>query len=400
MPQFFTHTICFVQNKINSFTMKPIKIAVLSVSAGAGHVRAAQALCAQAALTHPEWQVTHIDVMDIVPRTFRKLYAESYIKLVEKAPLLWAYLYQRSDKRTRASKSDRIRRGIEKLNTAKLDAEIEKLAPDAIVCTHFLPAELLSRRIRKRKPTPPVWVQVTDFDVHGLWLHEHMQGYFVANEEVAARLRAKDIANSIEVTGIPIMPAFAAAPTRDVAALELGLNPAKPTVLMMSGGAGVGGIEVLAERLAAMPQDMQVIALAGRNETLLSQLKTIAQRFPNRLWPMGFTRTIERVMAAADFAVTKPGGLTSSECLAMSLPMIVISPIPGQEERNADFLLESGAALKAVDAASLEYKVGRLLESPTELATMRERMRAVARPQSAATVLQSVAHLLRSRTLF
>jgi processive 1,2-diacylglycerol beta-glucosyltransferase len=377
--------------------MKPIKIAVLSVSAGAGHVRAAQALCAQAALTYPQWQMTHIDLMDIVPRTFRKLYAESYIKLVEKAPLLWAYLYQRSDKRTRASKSDRIRRGIEKLNTAKFDAEIEKLAPDAIICTHFLPAELLSRRIRKRRPTPPVWVQVTDFDVHGLWIHEHMHAYFVANDEVAARLRAKGIDAHIHVTGIPIMPVFGSAPPRDVAVAELGLQPHKPIVLMMSGGAGVGGIEVLAERLAALPQDMQIIALAGRNEALLSKLKLIAKKYPDRLWPMGFTRTIERVMAAADFAITKPGGLTSSECLAMNLPMIVISPIPGQEERNADFLLESGAALKSVDAASLEYKVCRLLEHPNELVMMRERMRAVARPQAAARVLAAVAAHLHAQ---
>ena len=375
--------------------MKPIKIAVLSVSAGAGHVRAAQALCAQAAVSHPQWEMTHIDLMDIVPRTFRKLYAESYIKVVEKAPLLWAYLYQRSDKRTRASKSDRIRRGIEKLNTAKFDAQIEALAPDAIICTHFLPAELLSRRIRKRRPTPPVWIQVTDFDVHGLWLHEHMQGYFVANDEVAARLRAKGINANIQVTGIPIMPVFSNAPTREIAATELGLLPTKPTVLMMSGGAGVGGIEVLAERLAALPQDMQIVALAGRNEALLKHLQLIAKKHPGRLLPMGFTRTIERVMAAADFAITKPGGLTSSECLAMNLPMIVISPIPGQEERNADFLLESGAALKAVDAASLEYKVSHLLGHPRDLNTMRERMRAVARPQAAATVLAAVQqHLL------
>ncbi len=377
--------------------MKPLKIAVLSVSAGAGHVRAAQALCAQAQLTHPHWQMTHIDLMDIVPRTFRKLYAESYIKVVEKAPLLWAYLYQRSDKRTRASKTDRIRRGIEKLNTAKFDAAIEALAPDAIICTHFLPAELLSRRIRKQKPTPPVWVQVTDFDIHGLWLHEHMQGYFVANDEVAARLSAKGIAaDRIQTTGIPISPVFANTPTREVAAAELGLNARKPTVLMMSGGAGVGGIEVLAEQLAAMPQDMQIVALAGRNEPLLAQLQAIAKRYPNRLWPMGFTRTIERVMAAADFAITKPGGLTSSECLAMNLPMIVSSPIPGQEERNADFLLESGAALKAVDAASLEYKVSRLLAHPNELLVMRERMRVVARPQAAEAVLTILwQHLLK-----
>lgn len=369
-----------------------MKLVVFSVSAGAGHVRAAQALCAQAQLSHPDWTVTHVDVMDLVPRTFRSLYSESYIKLVERAPLLWSYLYGRTDKRTRDSKSDRLRRGIEKLNTRKFDAELERLAPDAIVCTHFLPAELLSRRIRKKRPTAPVWVQVTDFDVHGLWLHEHMRGYCVANEEVAQRLHSRGMPRErIHVMGIPIMPVFAKAPGRAEAAKELGIDAKKPTLLMMSGGAGVGGIETLAKQLAALPVEMQIVALAGKNEALLAELKNIAKEHPNRLWPMGFTRTIERVMAAADVAITKPGGLTSSECLAMNLPMVVVSPIPGQEERNADYLLESGVALKAVDGASLIYKVQRLLEHPAELAQMRSRMRAIAHPNAAAAVIAIVA---------
>jgi processive 1,2-diacylglycerol beta-glucosyltransferase len=142
--------------------------------------------------------------------------------------------------------------------------------------------------------------------------------------------------------------------------------------------------------LAALPGDFQLIALAGRNEALLKDLHELAKRYPNRLTPMGFTKTIERVMAAADLAITKPGGLTSAECLAMGLPMIVISPIPGQEERNADYLLESGAALKAVDAASLEYKVKRLLSQPQELRSMRERMLKVAHPHAACDVIEEV----------
>jgi processive 1,2-diacylglycerol beta-glucosyltransferase len=366
-------------------------ILVLSVSAGAGHVRAAQALCAAAERGFRQLRLTHVDVMDLVPAGFRKLYADSYIKLVEKMPLAWAYLYQYTDQRSAKSLFDRLRRNIERLNTRKLNRELKRLAPDAIICTHFLPAELLSRRLARGRPTPPVWVQVTDFDVHGLWIHSHMQGYFVANDEVAWRIAARGIApEQTFITGIPIMPQFAAAPARADCALEIGLDPRRTTLLIMSGGAGIGGIEALAERLASLQHDLQVIALAGRNEALLGKLQGIARRYPARLLPMGFTRTIERVMAAADIAITKPGGLTTSECLAMGLPMIVISPIPGQEERNADFLLESGAALKAIDAAALEYKLRLLLEQPQRLAAMRERMRAHAKPNAAANVLDLV----------
>ncbi|TMB66567.1 MAG: galactosyldiacylglycerol synthase [Deltaproteobacteria bacterium] len=366
-------------------------ILVLSVSAGAGHVRAAQALCAAAERGFRQLRLTHVDVMDLVPAGFRKLYADSYIKLVEKMPLAWAYLYQYTDQRSAKSLFDRLRRNIERLNTRKLNRELKRLAPDAIICTHFLPAELLSRRLARGRPTPPVWVQVTDFDVHGLWIHPHMQGYFAANDEVAWRIAARGIApKQTFITGIPIMPQFSAAPARADCALEIGLDPRKTTLLIMSGGVGIGGIEALAERLASLQHDLQVIALAGRNEALLGKLQGIARRYPARLLPMGFTRTIERVMAAADIAITKPGGLTTSECLAMGLPMIVISPIPGQEERNADFLLESGAALKAIDAAALEYKLRLLLEQPQRLAAMRERMRAHAKPNAVANVLDLV----------
>jgi len=374
----------------------PKHLVILSVSAGAGHVRAAQALCAAAEAQFPRLRATHIDVMDLVPVGFRKLYADSYITIVEKMPLVWSYLYQRTDKRAANSPFDRLRRSVERLNTRKLDLELERLAPDAIVCTHFLPAELLSRRKARARATPPVWVQVTDFDVHGLWIQQHMQGYFAANDEIAWRIAARGIAaGQVFTTGIPIMPQFSAAPSRAAAAAELGLDPQKTTLLMMSGGAGVGGIEALAERLLTLPHALQIICLAGRNQALLATLRTIARRHSGRLFPMGFTRTIERVMAAADLAITKPGGLTTSECLAMNLPMIVVSPIPGQEERNADFLLESGAAFKAIDAAALEYKVRLLLDEPRRLEAMRASMRAHARPHAAAAVLRIVSDHLR-----
>lgn len=367
------------------------RILVLSVSAGAGHVRAAQALCATAQAQFPELEVTHLDLMDLVSSAFRKIYADSYVKIVDKLPLAWAYLYQKTDQRSSRSPVDQLRRRLQRLNTRKLDDELLRLAPDAIVCTHFLPAELLSHRIRKGHATPPVWVQVTDFDVHGLWIHPHMAGYCVANPEIAARIVARGIeAQRTFVTGIPIMPQFSQQLDRAVCAAEIGVDPRKPTLLMMSGGAGVGGIEALAERLVGLGHDLQVIALAGRNEKMLAGLRKIAAGHPGRLWPMPFTTTIERVMAAADIAITKPGGLTTSECLAMQVPMIVISPIPGQEERNADFLLESGAALKAIDAASLEYKVRLLLDEPKRLPAMRESMRAKARPHAAADVLKLV----------
>ena len=213
---------------------------------------------------------------------------------------------------------------------------------------------------------------MTDFDVHALWIHPHISGYFAAHDEVAWRMAERGIpAERIRVTGIPIMPVFGEQYDRAACAAEFGLDPAKTTLLMMSGGAGVGGIETLAERLLELEGDFQLVALAGRNEKLLAELQELALRYPGRLFPMGFTRVIERIMAASDLAITKPGGLTTSECLAVGLPMVVVSPIPGQEERNADFLLENGAAMKACDAGALAWRVDRLLREPERMAAMR-----------------------------
>lgn len=367
------------------------KILLLSVSAGAGHMRAAEALRCHADAFGSAAQATHLDVMDFVPTTFRKLYTDFYINLVNKAPALWGYLYQYTHEAKPNSYMERLRRAVERLNTAALRREIERIQPDAIVCTHFLPAELLSRMLRKERLSCPVWVQVTDFDLHRMWVHEGMAGYFAANDEVAWRMQACGIApQRIHVTGIPIMPAFAAPLERAVCARELGADPGKTTILLMGGGAGLGSLDAVAARLLALQGDFQLVVLAGRNAAALAALQALAARHPGRLFPQGFTDRVERMMACADLVITKPGGLTSSECLAMGLPMIVNSPIPGQEERNADFLLEQGAALKAVDGEALAYRVRHLLTHPAQLAQMRERALALGRPQAGRRVLEQV----------
>jgi processive 1,2-diacylglycerol beta-glucosyltransferase len=377
-----------------SISFSPRRLLILSVSAGAGHVRAAQALEAAARAARPSFDATHLDLLTLVPADFRELYGKQYIKLVEKLPQLWSYLYSASDRPSRDTLVGSLKRAVEKLSTRKLFSEIERLAPDVIVATHFLPAELLSRARARGRELPPLWVQVTDFDVHALWVHPHVDRYCVASEEVAFRLADRGVPRDrIHVTGIPVMPQFAAPLDRATCAREIGVAPDRFTVLMMAGGAGVGGLDELAARLLRLPDDLQLVALAGRNEDLLRKLKSLARAHPGKLFPLGFTTTVERVMTAADLVVTKPGGLSVSECLAKGRPMLLVSPIPGQEERNADYLLEAGAAIKAVDAATLQFKLRRLLTEPARLRAMGDAARGIARPGAAGEVIE----LLSSR---
>lgn len=365
------------------------RLLLLSVSAGAGHGRAAEALGSAAQSQGIE--ALHLDVMDYVPRTFRALYTELYLRLVEKYPALWAQLYRITDETPPDAVFARLRRAIERLNARSLRHAIADFAPDVIVCTHFLPAELLAREYRLGRITCPVHVQVTDFDLHALWVVPGLAGYFAASDEVAARMRARGLpAERIHVCGIPIMPAFATVPDRATCAAAAGLDPGRRVLLLMGGGAGVGALDEAAGQLLRIDADFQLVALAGRNEAMLARLQALAAVHPGRLFPHGFTRTIERLMGCADLAIGKPGGLTTSECLALGLPMIVFAPIPGQEERNCDYLLENGAGLKAVDATALEYRVRALLADAPRLARLHDNARALGRPHAAAHVLRHV----------
>jgi processive 1,2-diacylglycerol beta-glucosyltransferase len=367
------------------------RVLLLSVSAGAGHLRAADAIRAHADAHHPEIETVHLDVMDHVPAGFRKLYTDFYIALVSRRPALWGYLYQITNDAQPDGVLQKLRRGIERLNTRRLLKQITAFQPDAIVCTHFLPAEILAHLIRNARLSCPVWVQVTDFDLHRMWVQQHMAGYFAASDEVAFRMRAQGIApQAIHVTGIPVMPAFGATLARNVCANEHGLDPQCTTVLLMGGGAGLGRIDQIAARLLEIDPHFQLIVLAGKNTEALAALQPLVARYPGRLVACGFTDRVERLMACADLAITKPGGLTTSECLTMGLPMIVNAPIPGQEERNADFLLEQGVALKACDAVTLEYRVRHLLRHPAALAAMRTKAAALGRPGAARSVLDTI----------
>ena len=364
-----------------------MKILILSVSAGAGHVRAAEAV--RLAATAAGHQAEHVDVMDLVPRLFRRVYCDSYLRLIERHPALWGYLYHSSDKARPDSTLTKLRRLVEGLNTRQLVKKVVTEAPDLVICTHFLPAQLLAKLRKNAVVAMPTWVVVTDFDVHLLWVHQGLSGYCVADEEVAWRIRERGIgATPVHCTGIPIMPVFARKPDRAECARELGIDPLRTTVLLMGGGGGVGGLDSVAERMLTVPGDAQLIACGGRNAELLYKLEVMARSHPGRLLPLGFTTTPERLMATADLAVSKPGGLTTAECLAMGLPMLVVSPIPGQEERNADFLLEHGAALKAHDLAGLAYRAQGLLANPARLAAMSAAAARLGRPQAATAIVR------------
>lgn len=367
------------------------KILLLSVSAGTGHTRAAEALRCRAGAADFDADAIHLDVLRFVTPWMRYLYTAFYLFLVKRAPASWSYLYRASNDAQADGRAHRVRRWAERINSKPLLAQIAKHQPELIICTHFLPAEILSHLVASGALHCPVWVQVTDFDLHRMWVQDHMAGYFAPNDEVAFRMREHGIAEEmIHVSGIPIMAAFSQQAQRKAWARELGIAPHVMTLLLMGGGAGFGSVAAVAEHLLRIPGDFQIIALAGKDPATLLALQELASRHPGRLAPQGYTGQIERLMACADLVVTKPGGLTTAESLAMGLPMIVIAPIPGQEEHNANYLLEQGVALKAFDLVTLAYRIRYLLAHPGKLDDMRASAKALGRPDAARRVLATV----------
>ncbi len=361
------------------------RILVLSVKAGAGHLRAAQAVTHAIRERFPNVEVVSADALEYTNAAFRKGYTEGYETLVRNLPSVWERIYESLETKPADSNAKKLATLWSRLNTKHLLMFVENFKPDAIACTHFLPAEVLGAQRAKGKLRAPVYTILTDYDIHSMWIQEGVTGYFVASSEMAHALREKGIGTaSVEVSGIPILPEFAREyPPRETMRQTLGLNPAQRTVLVAAGGFGMMSADDAVKLLAGHLPEAQFLAVAGRNAELEKRLKKLARAYKGRVKPFGFVDNMHELMAASDVAVSKSGGLTTSECLAMGLPMLVFNPIPGQEERNAIYLLEHGAGLWTRTPAQMLFKVKALLDDPKRLADMQEAARRIARPRAA-----------------
>jgi processive 1,2-diacylglycerol beta-glucosyltransferase len=361
-------------------------VLILSASAGAGHLRAAQAVEEAFAATEPDRLVRNIDVLEYTNPLFKRLYSRAYLKMVDRMPEVLGWLYDVHDDPDR---DDRLQQAFDKLNTRPLVKLLEETQPAVTVCTHFLPAKIISWLVRKGRLATRLAVVVTDLDIHAMWLCENEEAhYFVAIDETRAHLEELGVpAERVTVSGIPIHPAFAA--PKDPAAMrgKHGLRRDGTVILVSAGGFGVGKIDALLTSLLKLRHEAQVVAICGRNAELKARLERVAADAGRgtrvAVKVVGYTTAMDEYMAAADLVVGKPGGLTTSEALASGLVYVVVSPIPGQEERNSDHLLEEGAAIRCNNLPVLAYKIDRLLDDPRRLAAMRADVQRIARPRAA-----------------
>jgi processive 1,2-diacylglycerol beta-glucosyltransferase len=370
------------------------RVLLLSASAGAGHVRAAEAVekAFKQAKGAGGREVQHVDVLNYTNKLFRHLYSKAYIDLVNKMPEVPGWVYDKLDK---PWKNERRRLALDKLNTRPFVKLLRDYQPDLIVCTHFLPAEIVSWLKAKERLASRQVIIVTDFDVHAMWLVHHYERYFVAIDEARAYLEALSIpAEKITVSGIPIDPVFALKKDKQEMRAKHGLAPDRTTILLSAGGFGVGSVDALVNAMLSLQHRAQIVAICGRNEELKKRLTRGAGRMKHDsavlLKPFGYTKEMDELMSASDLVLGKPGGLTTSEALAKGLVFVIVNPIPGQEERNSDHLLEGGVAIRCNNLPTLPYKLDRLLGDPQRFQSMKTNALRMGHPNAAKEIVEDL----------
>ncbi len=373
------------------------RVLLLSATSGAGHVRAAQAL-EKALLARGDCKAEHIDALQHVSRLFRRAYDKAYISMLRRAPELMGVLYERTDQ---PWLHQRRRLALDRLNTGPMIRLLKRVQPDLCVATHFLPAEIIAWLIAKRELRARNAIVVTDYDVHAMWLCRTVDRYYVAIDEAAEYLARIGVPREkLCVTGIPIDPLFAVPMNRSDARKQLGLDANATVILISAGGYGIGPVEQLVKDLLKLQRPWQIAAIAGKSEKTRKHLEELAKQAGKlstgapRLCPVGFTTEMDKYMAAADLMVGKAGGLTTSEALARGLPMALIEPIPGQEGRNADHLLEAGEAIRCNNLPAAAWKIAALLDDSARFARMREAVKSLGRPGAAAAIAEDAMRLL------
>jgi processive 1,2-diacylglycerol beta-glucosyltransferase len=368
------------------------KVLILSTSAGAGHLRAAEAIEKAFSQLKAAKEVKNIDVLQYTNQLFQRLYSRAYIEVVNNTPALFGWLYEHYDK---PWLSERRRTAFDKLNTRPFMKMLEKYQPDIAVCTHFLPAEIISWLKAKNRIKTRQAVIITDFDLHAFWLCRHFEHYFVALDETKIHLAMLGVPpDKITVSGIPIDPIFSKRKDKRQMRRLYNLEPELSTILVSAGGFGVGPVEKIIQSLLKMKNAVQVIVICGRNKELKEKVDKAIKNIPSgssvRFRSVGYTDQMDSYMAASDLILGKTGGLTTSEALASGLAFVVVDPIPGQEQRNADHLLEEGMAIKCNNWPVLAYKIDRLLDNPHQLARMQLKARKFARPSSAYDIVKKL----------
>ena len=318
--------------------------------------------------------------------------SNGYIGMVKTIPQMYRFLYTRAE---RATEVGPFRTWIHQFTATNLRSLIERTKPDVVVCTHAFPCGVMAEYKKQFSDSPPVIGVVTDFVVHSFWIHRNIDGYAVATEEMRAALIARGIKSErIIVSGIPVNANFVVPPQdRQTSRDQLGIPRDRFALLLMGGGLGIGPLEMMLRALNTVEEPLSATVIVGRNTRLQQRIMEAAQHLQYPVRVLKFVDNVYDYMHASDVLLTKPGGLTSAEALVAGIPMMLVKPLPGQEERNTRYLVERKAALRAKNERDLVRKVTEFLRSPARRESMLEAIATLAKPRAAQEIAEMTIRL-------
>ncbi|MBD5657721.1 MAG: hypothetical protein IAI50_21475 [Candidatus Eremiobacteraeota bacterium] len=328
---------------------------------------------------------------------FSKVVADGYIGMVKTVPQVYSYIYDRAE---RATHVPAFRRWVSQYTASNLRKLVDERKPDLVVCTHAFPCGVMSEYKRQFDPALPVVGIVTDFVVHPFWIYTNIDAYSVATPEMRQALIARGVLDDrILLSGIPVDPRFAT-PRLPAAALraELDLPRDRRIVLIMGGGVGIGPLDKMMRALGTVDVPLAAAVIVGRNKRLERRVIAAAEHTAYPLRVLGFVDNVFDYMHASDVLLSKPGGLTSSEALAARVPMILVKPLPGQEERNTRYLVTRKAAIRAKGDKQLAAAVKDVLTSETRRAELVAHIDSLRHPDAALRVAERILALLEGRS--
>jgi processive 1,2-diacylglycerol beta-glucosyltransferase len=370
-------------------------ILLMYISKVSGHRQATMAISKSLKRLMPDADVMSINGFGYNYPILESVINTAYMSVIRHTPKIWDYLY---DNPKVVKRSANLRRFLNKSSHDKLEKLFRDFPADTVVCSQAFPCGMVAdyKVSTKRKLT--VVGVLTDWAPHSYWIHEGVDHYVVPSEDTKERFIRKGVpAHKIHVFGIPIRYTFAEKLDKDAVRKDLGLALDVPTVLIMGGGQGLGKMKGAVKSLMASEQAIQMIVVAGANKKLFKWLSKVARNSTNKIIAYDYANNVPVLMEAADMIVTKPGGMTTSECLAKGLPMVIISPLPGQEARNTDFLLEKGIAIHVHDIKDLADEVEILLKSPERLKSMAHAARENGKPHAADHIARFVKDLAQEK---
>jgi processive 1,2-diacylglycerol beta-glucosyltransferase len=364
------------------------RVLILSASVGSGHVKAADALARVMRGRSDVEEVLSDDSLDHTNVLHKQFYSTLYKKLSSMLPEFLGWWYETSDDPWVADKGRLL---IDLPQALPLINLVREFRPDVILCTHFMPAGVISWLIANGKLEARLGVVITDFHFHAFWITRAFNWYFVAQEDDKIHMEALGLpADRIEVTGIPVEPEFGAPVNVDAVLERHGLRSGRPTILVAGGALGMSPATAVVRQLLQVDRDFQAIIVCGKNEEMQNEIVELLKDRPADFRVLGYTKDMSDFMSVATILLSKPGGMTTAEAVACGLPMMILDPIGGQEERNADVLLEAGAAVKCTEVTLVAHKLRRLLDDPERLRQMSRNARNLGRPNAASEIARIV----------